>query len=69
MNVEKPLSSGRRVRRIGLVSPWSGGNLGNEVIISAMIANIRKRIIGAEILGITLNTRATRLRLGILGFL
>jgi polysaccharide pyruvyl transferase WcaK-like protein len=33
-----------------------------------MIANIRKRIIGAEILGITLSTQATRLRLGIPGF-
>ncbi len=68
MNAERPLLSGRIVRRIGLVSPWSGGNLGNEAIISAMVANIRKRIIGAEILGITLSTQATRLRLGIPGF-
>ncbi len=68
MNVERPLVSGRRIRRIGLVSPWTGGNLGNEVILSAMIANIRKRIIDAEILGITLSPDAARHRLGIPGF-
>lgn len=67
-NVVSPLVANKRIRRIGLVSPWSGGNLGNEVILSAMISNIRKRIIGAEVLGITLSDHATRSRLGVPGF-
>ena len=67
-NVDRLLTTYRSIRRIGLVSPWSGGNLGNEAILSAMIANIRKRIVGAEILGITLSPQATRLRLGVSGF-
>lgn len=54
--------------RIGLISPYSGGNLGNAAIITATIANIRKRIPEAEIVGITLNPSGTRLRHGIGAF-
>jgi len=56
------------VRRIGLISPYTGGNLGNAAIISALVANIRKRIPGAEIVGITLKPADTRLRHGIEAF-
>lgn len=48
-------------RRIGLISP-SGGNLGDAAIMTATIANIQKRIAGAEFLGITLNPEDTRRR-------
>lgn len=56
------------IRRIGLISPYSGGNLGNAAIISAAIANIRKRIPGVGIIGITLNPDDTRRRHGIEAF-
>jgi polysaccharide pyruvyl transferase WcaK-like protein len=56
------------IRCIGLLSPYSGGNLGNAAIISAMIANIRMRLPDAEIVGITLNPENTRLRHGIASF-
>ena len=55
------------IRRIGLLSPTSG-NLGNAAMQSAMIANLRKRIVGVEILGITLNPDDTRRRHGIEAF-
>ncbi len=55
-------------RRIGLLSPYSGGNLGNTAILAAMIANTRVRIPGVEIVGITLAPEDTRRRLGIEGF-
>ncbi|MGB6199054.1 MAG: polysaccharide pyruvyl transferase family protein [Candidatus Acidiferrales bacterium] len=57
----------RQIRRIGLLSPCSG-NLGNAAIMSAMIANIRERIPGVEILGITLSPDDTRSRHGIQTF-
>ena len=55
------------IRRIGLLSPTSG-NLGNATMQAAMIANIRKRIVGIEFLGITLNPDETRRRHGIEAF-
>ena len=60
-------SSRRRIRRVGLISPTSG-NLGNATMQSAMIANLRKRIVGVEIVGITLNADDTRRRHGIEAF-
>jgi len=58
---DRIFDSRRRVRRIGLLSPTSG-NLGNAAMQSAMIANLRKRILGVEIVGITLNPDETRRR-------
>ncbi len=56
------------IRRVGLISPYTGGNLGNGAIISATIANIRKRVPDVEIIGITLNREDTQWRHGIAGF-
>lgn len=53
---------------MGLLSPYSGGNVGNTTILSALIANIRKRIAGVEIVGLTLDPAETRRRLGIEAF-
>jgi polysaccharide pyruvyl transferase WcaK-like protein len=66
--VSRVVGQDRPIRRIGLLSPYSGGNLGNTAIIWAMIVNLRKRIPGVEILGLTLNPDDTRLRLGIDAF-
>jgi polysaccharide pyruvyl transferase WcaK-like protein len=44
------------------------GNLGNAAILSAMIANIRQRVLDAEIIGITLSPEDTRHRHGIDAF-
>jgi polysaccharide pyruvyl transferase WcaK-like protein len=57
----------QKIRRIGLISPCLG-NLGNAAILSSMIANIRKRIPDAEIVGITLSPDDTRQRHGIEAF-
>jgi polysaccharide pyruvyl transferase WcaK-like protein len=59
------LSPHRQISRIGLISPYTGGNLGNAAIISALVANMRHRIPGVEIVGITLNPGDTRYRHGI----
>jgi polysaccharide pyruvyl transferase WcaK-like protein len=56
------------VRRFGLLSPWSGGNLGNSAIISAVIFNLSKRIPGLQFVGLTLNTEQTNRRYGIEAF-
>jgi polysaccharide pyruvyl transferase WcaK-like protein len=56
-----------KILRIGLISPTSG-NLGNAAMQSSMIANLRKRIPGVEIIGITLNPGDTRRRHGIEAF-
>jgi polysaccharide pyruvyl transferase WcaK-like protein len=58
----------RPIRRLGLVSPWAGGNLGNSAILSAVIFNITKRVSAVEFLGITLNSEEVRRRFGIEGF-
>lgn len=65
---ERALAEGNPIRRVGLISPYSGGNLGNAAIITATIANIRKRVPDAEIVGITLNPVGTRSRHGIEAF-
>jgi polysaccharide pyruvyl transferase WcaK-like protein len=65
--VDRLLTPYRPIRRIGLISPTSG-NLGNATLQSAMIANLRKRIPGVAILGITLNPDDTRRRHGIEAF-
>jgi polysaccharide pyruvyl transferase WcaK-like protein len=57
----------RQIRRIGLISPTSS-NLGNAAMQAAVIANVRKRIAGIEILGITLNPEETGRRLGVEAF-
>lgn len=59
---------GPRVRRFGLLSPWSGGNIGNSAIISAVIFNLSKRIPGLQFVGLTLNTGETNRRYGIEAF-
>src|SRR5208283_5458175 len=61
------LATHRQIHRIGLLSPTSG-NLGNAAMQSAMIVNLRKRIAGVEILGITLNPEETQRRHGIEAF-
>jgi polysaccharide pyruvyl transferase WcaK-like protein len=66
--VNRIFTSRRPIHRVGLISPYTGGNLGNAAIISAMIANIRTRIPDAEIVGITLNPDDTRRRHGIQAF-
>lgn len=44
-----------RKPRIGLITPYNGGNLGDAAIQDSMIANLRLRAPGAQFLGITLN--------------
>ncbi len=41
--------------RIGLVTPYDGGNLGDAAIQDAMILNLRQRIPAAQFFGITLD--------------
>jgi polysaccharide pyruvyl transferase WcaK-like protein len=41
--------------RIALVTPYTGGNLGDAAIQDSMISNLRQRIPSAQFLGITLN--------------
>src|ERR1017187_2682653 len=68
LNTGDVITPSRRSRRIGLLSPYSGGNSGNAAILSAMIANIGRRIGDTEIVGITLNPGFTRRRHGIEAF-
>src|SRR5271166_4346584 len=67
LSVDGVVIARRRIRRVGLISPTSG-NLGNAAMQAAMIVNLRKRIAGVEILGITLNPDDTRRRHGIEAF-
>jgi polysaccharide pyruvyl transferase WcaK-like protein len=67
-NVGHGFVPGRPIRRLALVSPWSGGNLGNSAILSAVILNITKRISAVEFVGITLSCEEARRRFGIEGF-
>jgi len=53
---------------IGLVSPCGWGNLGDAAIQDAMIQNLRARIPGARLIGITLNPPDTTARHGIPAF-
>jgi len=67
-NGSRSISSDCSNRKFALVSPWSGGNLGNSAIISSVILNISRRIPGAEFVGITLSAEQTRRRYGIDAF-
>ncbi len=58
----------RPVRRLALLSPWSGGNLGNTTILSSVILNISNRIPAVEFVGITLSLEQTRRRYGFEAF-
>lgn len=60
--------SARPRRRLGLVSPWAGGNLGNSAILSAVMLNLSARMRDVEFVGITLNPEQTRHRYGIDSF-
>lgn len=61
---DAPARDRRRIRRVGLISPCSG-NLGNAAILSSMISNLRDRIPGVEVVGITLSPEDTARRHGI----
>src|ERR1019366_4058919 len=41
--------------RIALLTPYTGGNLGDAAIQDAMIFNLRRRMPGAQFFGITLD--------------
>src|SRR5215469_13995483 len=55
----------RPIRRLALVTPWAGGNLGNSAILSSVIHNLSRRLSGIEFVGVTLNCEQTLRRLGI----
>ena len=67
MNRDGSRGARGHIRRVALLSPTSG-NLGNATLQLAMIANLRKRVAGIEIVGVTLNPDDTRRRLGIEAF-
>lgn len=67
-NPTRYFSRGRPIRRLALVSPWAGGNLGNSTILSAVIFSLSERIPDVEFVGITLNPEQTRRRFGIESF-
>lgn len=48
---------GERARRVALLTPYSGNNLGDAAIQDAVIANLRRRVPDAEFSGITLSCR------------
>jgi polysaccharide pyruvyl transferase WcaK-like protein len=66
--VSRLIAPVRPIHRIGLISPYSGGNLGDAAIIGATIGNLCKRVPGVRILGLTLNPDDTRRRHGIEAF-
>jgi polysaccharide pyruvyl transferase WcaK-like protein len=45
--------------RIFLLTPYTGGNLGDQAIQLTLIENLRKRCPNADFIGLTLNPRAT----------
>jgi polysaccharide pyruvyl transferase WcaK-like protein len=51
--------------RVAFVSPSGLGNLGDAAIIESLLAGIRRRRPGAEIVGFTLNPDDTRVRHGV----
>ena len=55
-------------RRIVLLTPYSGGNLGDAAIQDTLIENIRRQFPDAEISGLTLNTENFTERHGEQGF-
>jgi polysaccharide pyruvyl transferase WcaK-like protein len=58
----------RPLRRLALVSPWGGGNLGNSAILSSVILNLSRRVPGIEFIGVTLSGEQTVRRFGIEAF-
>ncbi|MBE0695939.1 MAG: polysaccharide pyruvyl transferase family protein [Anaerolineaceae bacterium] len=56
------------VKKIGLLGPYGGGNLGDAAIQQAMIENIRRHYPDAEIYGFSLNPEDTERRHGIPSF-
>jgi polysaccharide pyruvyl transferase WcaK-like protein len=66
--LNRDLIPGQAKRRLGLVSPWAGGNLGNSAILSAVMSNITKRITAVEFVAITLSCEQAYRRFGIGGF-
>jgi polysaccharide pyruvyl transferase WcaK-like protein len=57
-----------KVKRIGLLTPYTGGNLGDGAIQDTIITNLRQRAPDTELYGITLNPRDTSARHKIHGF-
>src|SRR5690349_737954 len=51
--------------RVAFVSPSGLGNLGDAAIIDSLIAGVRLRSPGAELVGFTLNPEDTRARHGV----
>src|SRR5689334_7231018 len=51
--------------RVAFVSPSGLGNLGDAAIIESMIAGVRRRLPGVEIVGFTLNPADTVVRHGV----
>jgi polysaccharide pyruvyl transferase WcaK-like protein len=58
----------RPIRRLALVTPWAGGNLGNSAILSSVISNVSRRIPSIEFVGVTLSQENTQRRFGIEAF-
>jgi len=56
---------GLQRKRIGLLTPYSGGNFGDAAIQDAVIMNLRQRIPDAQIIGITFDPADTGRRHGI----
>lgn len=61
-------SSAARPPRIGVWGHYHGANLGDELLVSTLIENIRTRLPHAEIIGFCQNPVDTRLRHGIPAF-
>lgn len=57
-----------RPPRIGIWGHYHGGNLGDELVVAALIANVRARVPDAEIVGFCQNPIDTRQRHGIPAF-
>jgi len=58
-------AAGEASLRVALLAPYAGTNLGDAAIQEAAIQNIRRRVSGVEISGITLNPQVTAARHGI----
>jgi polysaccharide pyruvyl transferase WcaK-like protein len=55
----------RAPRRVWLINPCGMGNLGDAAIVAAAIDNIRRRVRGVDVRGITINPADTKDRHGI----
>ncbi|HET6148184.1 MAG TPA: polysaccharide pyruvyl transferase family protein [Polyangia bacterium] len=63
-----PAARAGAAKRVALISPYGGGNLGDAAIMESAIHALRRRRPGAEIVGLTLNPRVVEERHGIRGF-